>query len=212
VKRLAALLVVLAACGGGGDSAAPTTTTTITATTAPPAPAFDWSDPAPVDVDGWHLESCEGDAPLVCVERDGQIVGLVERLEFPLDSFDDLAAPLAAGDEEAAYDALAAAFVRDLTADRETGCEDGYTVEPLPVIHVTTPDGTAARYGFAATTASGDPAERVVQYAAVRGDTLVLLAANASSADGCLPPEGPEFTPHLLEAFEPVFDGLVQGR
>jgi hypothetical protein len=208
-------VLLLAACGGDDDDdeAATTTTTTTalttTTTSAPDAATVEWRDPEPVDVDEWHLESCEGDAPLTCVERDGEPVGFVELLDFPLASFADLEEPLADGDEEAAYEALAAGFLRDMEADRAEGCDAGYEVEPLPVEHLAIGDGTAVKYGFAATTADGTAAERAVQYAAIRGDTLVLLGANAYSPEGCIGTEGGEFLPEVLADFEPVLDQLV---
>lgn len=209
-RLLAAALLLLAACGGGGgDDDGDAATSTTTSTTAASVEPIDWRDPAPVDVDGWHLESCDGDAPVVCVDRDGEPAGIVEMVEFPVDSFPALEEPLAAGDEDAALDALAESFVADLTEDRSLGCGDGYVVEGLPIEHVTTGDGPAVRYGLVGTTADGATAERVVQYAAIRGETLVILLAAAYSAEGCIATEGQEFSPDDLEAFEPTFDRLV---
>lgn len=104
---------------------------------------------------------------------------------------------------------LAESFVRDLPEDRSLGCGEGYAVDPIDPREVTTADGPALRYGMVGTTAEGNEAERVVQYAAIRGDTLILLAANAYSSDGCLATEGAEFAPAVLEDFEPVLDEVV---
>jgi hypothetical protein len=202
---LAVALLLAAACsGGGGEEGAGTTTST------PATGAIDWRHPEPLDAgDGWRLDDCEGDAPIVCVDRDGEPAGFLEVVEFPVASFDVMAEPLADGDDDAALDALASSFGTDLAADRSLGCGEGYVVDPLPVTHLTTGDGPAVRYGLVGTTAGGEVSERVVQYAAIRGDSLVVLVAAAYDADGCLVAEGEEFAPDVLEAFQPVLDRVV---
>ena len=197
----------MAACGGdgGGDD-----TTAATSTSEAGVEPYDWRAPTRVALDDeWTLDDCEGDAPFVCVERNGETVGFLEIVEFPVESFEQLREPLADGDEARALEVLAESFFRDLRDDRSLGCGEGYTVEPIEPRPVTTADGPALRYGLVGTTADGAAAERVVQYAAIRGETLVLLAANAYSADGCLASEGAEFHPDVLEAFEPVLDTVV---
>jgi hypothetical protein len=57
-----------------------------------PSYVVDWgSDAVPVDLgDGWSVRDCEGDAPLLCVDRDGDLVGTLALSSF--EPTDDLAA------------------------------------------------------------------------------------------------------------------------
>jgi hypothetical protein len=110
-----------------------TTTTTATTTTAPSPteipPSIDWENPQnPVAVGvGWVIARCEGEAPLLCISRDGDIVGVVEWFvadPFTYDVYDPEA------DEEANLRAIAADFIDSFVADRAAGCGADYAVDP----------------------------------------------------------------------------------
>lgn len=71
------MLLCLAACVDTSQSAPPSTTT--------PPITVDWNDP---DLDlevggGFRLRNCEGDAPLLCIERDGSTIGVIELTDHP---------------------------------------------------------------------------------------------------------------------------------
>ena len=194
----AVVTVTVAACSGDSDDGAPTSTTPTSvavATTAPlTVPAFDWARPRPVDLGGgWSIEDCEGDAPLFCVRRNGEIVGSLEALRFPL--------------EGKPPEQQAAAFLETFGDDRSKTCP-GHRFVVDAISKMTVADGPAIRYGF--TLSNGDDVvERVVQYAGERDGRHVIIAANAVDEGGCLAREG-EFATANLIAFEPRLDALIR--
>ena len=196
----------LSACSSDHQAVSASTTTTVA-----PTAAIDWTAPAPTDVgQGWSVRDCEGDAPLVCVDRDGAPAGVLEIGRFPLDSLSEVVAARQQDGDRAALDTQAKVFLRDLSADRKEGCGIGYGIAPAPVAHLRAADGPVVRYGFTGTGDDGSPSERIVQYAGIRGTTLVILTANAYDVGGCLPPEGTAFTSGLLAEFEPQLEAAVK--
>ena len=202
-------LVVVSACGGSdGDPkadgpAAPSTTTTA-AEPAAEQLAVDWEarTVTPATVGPWTIRFCEGEAPLICLHRDGEVAGAIEVNTFPRDSFAD---PDLAD--------IAAASVRTFQADRKEGCGTDYLVRADPVAPATVlgdPDGL--RYGWTATK-EGRVVERTRTYAATKDDTIVLLVAGALDADGggCIP-RMHEFTVEGLAAAEPTLDRLASAN
>jgi hypothetical protein len=196
------LAVVLASCGDapGGDppdTAGPGDSTTIPAETTIPAGdpepdqpqngiglIVDWSDPSRVlELDeGWTIQACEGDAPLLCVEEEGVHAGLVEGLAYPIESYPDLD-PTA--DTDTNLGAVARGFLESLRSDRSDGCGADYDfqpIEPEPFVLANTPGMV---YGFVGTTSSGDPSELILQYATIVGDQIVLIVAAAYDEGGC---------------------------
>jgi hypothetical protein len=207
LSLLAGLAVaVLPACGGDHQAVSASTTSTVA-----PTAAINWNAPAPTDVGrGWSIRDCEGDAPLVCVDRDGVPAGVLEIGRFPLNSLPDVVAAQQGSGDRAALDTQARVFLRDLSADRKEGCGLGYGIASAPVVHLRAADGPVVRYGFTGTGDDGSPSERIVQYAGIRGTTLVILTANAYDVGGCLPPEGTAFTSGLLAEFEPLLEAAVK--
>jgi hypothetical protein len=198
--RLLIVVAILAgACSSGGDEDDGTVSTRGTAaatttTAAMTVPAFDWSRPRPVDLGGgWLIEDCEGDAPLFCVRRDGEIVGSLEALRFDL--------------EGKTPQQQADAFLETFRGDRTQTCP-AHTFTAEQAIDVTTADGAAIRYGFTLSTGN-DVVERVVQFAGERDGKHVVIAANAVDEGGCLAREG-EFATANLIAFEPRLDALIR--
>ena len=193
------LLLALFACGGD-DVATPDPGTT-TSVPGPPAVVVDWQAPG-LDVDlgeGFHVRHCEGDAPLLCIERAGVPVGLVELLDFP------------AGDHQPLEERIGELY-RSTVADRAQGCPPGYQFRTLPPQPVVVAGGEGLRYGFTGTFADGRPSERTIAWMLERGDVLTVIQAAADEPDGCLPPEGAgHFTTATLGAATSALERLVAG-
>lgn len=215
-----ALLLVSFACSGEGEavSVPPTTSvptsTTATSTPRPEAPV-DWSalGSEPVAIGGgWTLADAEGEGPLFDVGRDGRLLGQLEVVSFPVETLDGMRETLAGGGTE--IDALqehAQGYLGSFRIDRAAGCGAGYAFRADPVEILGTPDGAAVRYGFTGVLAGGAPSERVLQFAGLRGEDLVILTATAADEGGCLSPEGPTFTTEQLDLLAPVLAEVVPG-
>lgn len=205
---LTPLLLLLPACGGDDVATPEPATTTTTAassgnTPEPPGESLivDWEALA-LDVDlggGFHARHCEGDAPLLCIERTGVPVGVVELLDF------------SAGDHQP-LEARIADLYRTTAEDRAKGCPPGYRFEGVPPEPASVAGGDGLRYGFTATFADGRPSERTIAWMTQRGDVVTVLSAAADEPDGCLPPEGAgHFTVATLQAAAPGLERLVAG-
>ena len=172
------LALLLAGCGA--DDPAPVSTPPSTTTTTPPvAASVDWAARSltVADAEGYAIEFCEGEAPVLCVTRDGAAVGAVELASFPVSSID----VLADGDLAAWADDFAGAIARD----RAAGCGDGYAVEadaPEPARL----GGAEGIFYRLTGTLDGRTVERVAGVAAVVDGQLWLLTANALEDGGCL--------------------------
>ncbi len=176
---------------------------------APPAEAVDWSDPTkPVVLDGgWIVRACEGDAPLLCVERAGATVGLVEANAYPVASFDTLDP---AGEADANLRALAAGFVVALKSDRVAGCGADYGFDPMEPEPFTLADRPGLTYGFTGTLADGQPSELNLQYATVVGDQVVAITAAAYDEGGCPGRDGlASFDSATLAEFRPMLEAVL---
>lgn len=212
------LVVVAAACTGQALTAdpapVPTGTEVDSPDPAPPSPSetstpvpVDWSVEGDDDVDlggGWTAGGCEGDAPILCVAREGDAVGLVESLTFPLE-------PAVAG----ADDPLAAqvqAILESHRSDREAGCPDGYAVVMPPPTRATVAGQDGLRYEFAVHGDGGRRVEHVVGFVAIRDDHVRLVVANAIGEGSCVvDDEFAGFTPETLAAFGDRLDRVVAG-
>ena len=190
------------ACGADGTTAPerpPTSTTT--ATTAPAPVAVDWEAPG-LDVAigaGLRARHCEGDAPLLCIERAGIPVGVVELIDLP------------AGEARPLEDRIADLY-RSTAADRAQGCPAGYRFETEAPRRATVGGGEGLRYGFTGTFADGRPSERTIAWMVERGEVITVVVAAADEADGCLPPEGAgHFTTATLDAAAGALERLVAG-
>ena len=159
-------------------------------------PVVEWASIKPTDLgDGWRVQDCDGDAPFVCVARNDEILGVMEVLRLPT--------------EGRTLDQHVTGYYESIKNDRKDGCGADYKIATEPVRPVTAPDGDVIRYGF--TGALGNApgiSERVIQFAGIRDDKLVILAASANDDGGCLSREG-EFTTAQLRDFEPRLALLV---
>jgi hypothetical protein len=195
----AVLLLSLSACGGD-DAATPGPVTTSSAPAPdPPVVVVDWQAPV-LDVDlgeGLHARHCEGDAPVLCIERAGVPVGVVELLDFP------------AGDHQPLEERIAELY-RITAADRAQGCPPGYEFQTQVPEPAFVAGGKGLRYGFTGTFADGRPSERTIAWMVERGDVLTVIQAAADEPDGCLPPEGAgHFTTATLGAAAHDLERLV---
>lgn len=196
----AALLgVLLVACGDAAAEPEP----------EPAGEAVDWTDPGRVVTfdGGWAVRACEGDAPLLCVERDGTPVGVVEATTYPVASFDTLD-PERTADEN--LRTLAAGFVETFEADRAAGCGAEYVFEPLPAAPFTLGAEPGVVYGFAGTMPDGQASELNLQYAAIVGDRIVAVTAIAYDEGGCPGRDDlSSFDSGTLAAFRPFLETVL---
>lgn len=197
-----------------GDAAAPLEETDDvpeggTADTDPIAASWG-PEAAPVDLDGgWRVADCDGDAPLLCVERGEEIVGTLELNRFPV--ADELAAARGEAELRAALRDFAAGRHDDIAEDRRNGCGEDYVVEADPVTEVSMAGKPGVRYGFRGTE-GGVTTERVVSYATVAADQLWIVVADGAAADGCMgDAELTLFDPEVLRDLLPLLDRVVAG-
>ncbi len=217
IPVLVALTILASACAtadGSSTTTTPTTTTTTAPTTPPtteqptPVPSFDWDDrDATTTFDGWTVGYCEGDAPFLCVEKDGEVVGVIEIfLRDPLTytAYDPTTT------DETNLRALAADFVEAFEMDRPSGCGAGYlveAVEPQPFEYTNT---RGLVHGFRGSFADGTPSELHLQYAALSYGRLISLVASAYNEAGCPGKDDTtSFDVDTLEAFRPVLEHLL---
>jgi hypothetical protein len=215
------VLALLAACGGGEtvDTTTPTTvpatTTTAPGSTAPtttvPAPTvIDWDDRSTNVAlpDGWTVTYCEGQAPFLCVAKDGDVVGVVEIfIADPLtyDAYDP------AADDETNLRAIAAAFVDAFRDDRAAGCGSDYLLERIDPQLMDLGGVTGLVYGFRGTLGDGSPSELNLQYASLSHGRLVLLVAAAYDEGGCPGKDDMiSFDSADLDEFGPRFLSLLE--
>ncbi len=213
--------ISLAACGGAVSGAPPTAEPP--GTTAPtPVPA----SPPPIEVasidlrgrvppttldGGWEVSSCDpGDAPLICILRDGQHVGTIEWLQRPLDADPELVADL---QTLPVGDALAAnlersGFYASTERDRRDNCDGRGVAWQRPTD--ATVGGTAGMaYGYTVRDHDGSRQDVIVSYQAVNGRSLFIVVVEGLGVRTCIPTEGIALTPDQLDAFRPTLDGLV---
>lgn len=148
------------------------------------APIVDWIDSRKVVEleDGWTIQACEGDAPILCVFKDGSAVGGVEALAYPvrtLDWFDPEASP------DSNLATLAEEFARVVGADRAEGCGTAYDFEPFVTEPFVLANTHGISFGFIGTMADGAPSEMHLQYATLVEDRIVAIAASAYDEGGC---------------------------
>lgn len=162
--------------------------------------------------DGWEVSSCDpGDAPLVCIFRGGQHVGMIEWLQRPLDADPALVADLRT---MPVGDALAtnlerSGFYASTERDRHDNC-DGRGVEWELPTDATVGGAPGMVYGYTVRDHDGSPQDVVVSYQTVIGDrALFIIVVEGLGPRTCIPTEGTALTPDQLEAFRPTLAQLV---
>lgn len=189
-------------------SPSPTTGDPIVAPSPTPRPEIEahWTADFSLELDDtWSLRECEGDAPDICVERDGEIVGNLELSEYPLDEAEKEQAPADVARTRAQ------GFLDFFSGDRAEGCPDfQFVADPVDLTMVGGQPG--ARTGFRLLDATGRTVERVTTHYAVHDGALFLVNTDAYALDGgCLDQSEVDlqFTPDVLQGFEPYVDRLV---
>ena len=143
--------------------------------------AVDWSDPTRVvDLgDGWSVAACEGDAPFLCVFHDNTWWGGVEFLSWPVSDpswFDPTA------DDLTNLRAFAAEALRSICNDRrEPG---GCSYELIGPRKFDFGGLSGVRYAITRPDGDGPPSWHSLRYIAIRGDDLVMIAANSYPEEG----------------------------
>jgi hypothetical protein len=220
---LLTLAVLVVACGADTvdetTTTQPTTTTTqpttttepTTTTTVPSAGGvFDWDDrSASLDFgDGWTVGHCEGEAPLVCVSRDGDLVGVLELfIADPLTytAFDP------AADDERNLRAIGADFVDAFQTDRASGCGADYVVEALEPRAIEMGGNPALAYGFRGALGDGSASEHNLQYATLSHGRLIFLVGAAYDEGGCPGKDDMvSFDSTTLAAFQPHLEAMLE--
>lgn len=199
------LSLAAASCSDDPDGgAAPPSTGEATAV------VVDWSAIERVDLgDGWTLEDGPGDAPYAAIRRDGADVGIVELNAYPVASLGAVVEHLGEG-ETAALDAHVDDFLGAIAEDRARGCGADYSFEPEPRRNVQVSDGAAVRYGFAGGRPGEAVSERTLQWAAIRGDVLVLVNVAAYDPSSCISTEGAELTVEALAASDDLLTEVIE--
>ena len=222
--------VMLAACGGA-PAATPTASPTGDATvTTPPSDAptdaptdvastppavtgtIDWAtrNATLVLPDGWEAPFCEGEAPVLCVHRDGEHVGVVEHAPFALSSMPAVQEAIASGTVLDGARALVDDYHASHGADREAGCPEGYQFAAEEPVEVEVAGQPGLRYGFVVIDAAGIPVERNTAYVTILGDQVHLITAVANEETSCVGAGELEFDVATLREFEPLLGEVVR--
>lgn len=224
VALTAVVSLVGAACGGAASVAPPAAEPTSTVT---PTPSEVPASEPPVEVasldlrgrvppttldGGWSVSSCDpGDAPLICVFRDGEHVGMIEWLQRPLEAERELVADLQAMPvrEALAANLERAGFYASTERDRRDNC-DGRGVEWQRPTDATVGGAAGMVYGYTVRDHDGSRQDVIVSYQGVNdGRSLFIVVVEGLGARTCIPTEGTALTPDQLDAFRPMLDELV---
>lgn len=186
----------------------------------PPPPASPVATPLTVDVapggdavalgDGWSIQHCEGDAPLLCVrDADGTVRGLVEMNVHP--GSDAVARAEATGEVLPVLEDVVAAQHTAVAADRTAGCGEDYQYRAEPTVRTTVGGAPAVLYAFTGTV-DGVVVEAHRAWYTVHDELLWTVNAAAAAAGSCMAdPELSEFTPEDLALVTPWLDRVVAG-
>lgn len=205
-----ALAGLLAACTASQAAPTPSPTPSASPTPLPPIVASWDLDGEPVELgDGLAIGHCVGDAPLLCVTRGDEVVGVLSIDGFPLDD-----AMAAAEDADELLEALLAnaeARMLGVVEDRAIGCPDGYEGKAHPATEVLVDGLRGVRVGMSGTE-DGGLAERVVTWSTVAAGQHWIIVAEAASDDACMTdPELQLFDPAELDALVPLLDRVMSG-
>jgi hypothetical protein len=205
------LVLALAAVSCGGPTAPPATDGDVSEgpvseqeddeEVPEPTLVADWTGQFTIELpNGWRVEHCDGDAPMLCVLDGDTHIGVIELAEFPLgDEYD--------GDDRAYLDAHVASFLAEMRADRETGCAH-LDFEPEPTAEVEVGGTSGYRTGFVMSDDAGDVLERHIVYVAVHDGALFVVNAAAYDEGACLERLG-EFRVADLDVLREYLDGIV---
>ncbi|HEX2054805.1 MAG TPA: hypothetical protein VHJ78_13910 [Actinomycetota bacterium] len=197
ISAVALAAMLLSGCtSGGADAPAPDPTS------SPPQATIDWENrpQSTVALDGgFGVKACPGDAPFLCVERDGTVVGQIEYFSFE---------EPAGGGEDTLRNHVDEDY-NTFRSDRE-GCSEGFEVETVEPETAQVAGEEGLRSEYSVVNADGDTVERYVKYWALSDGRVHLLAAEAQEEGTCSPSEGTPFTAGGLEEFESSFEVLAE--
>jgi hypothetical protein len=195
VRWLLLALLVLAACGSGPGAAV----------------AFDWADPAPIELEGdLVVGPCAGggEAPVACVSRDGIDLALIEHGSAPRSTFPGV--PTGAGAGEA-LEIITAGYLDSFGGDRAAGCSRWDFVPTGPA--AATVAGAEGRVVGFALERGGSRTELSESRFIISDDTVHWLTLNLwDPATACLPDaERPAASPADWEGIVAAFRQVAAG-
>lgn len=208
-RSLVVALGVLLLAGGCArglepDTGAPTEPAPTVAGPTQPTPtgpggaqAVDWSEGFVVLDNGWTIESCQGDAPILCVRDGDRPVGTVEVSTYPADG-------------TALTDRVADLY-RMVEQDRASTCGADHVLDTDEPVAATVGGAEGLRYGFALRGPDGAVTEASHAYMVELAGALYVVNAAAQATGSC--PGGLEgaFTPADLDAFAAYLPGIAAG-
>lgn len=192
------VLLLAAGCGGGDTPSAAPTATAGTVDPGTGATEVDWSEGFVVLDNGWTVESCAGDAPILCVRDGDRPVGTVEVSTYPVE------AGMALSDRVADLYSM-------VEQDRASTCGPDHALDTAEPEAATVGGADGLHYGFALRAPDGTVTEATDAYMVELAGTLYVVNAAAQLPGSC--PGGLEgaFTPADLDTFAPYLADLVVG-
>lgn len=190
--------LLLAACGTSSDENTSPAENTSSTTKPAEAAIVNWvdDDRATTFPGGWTVRSMDGDAPILAVERDGKLVGAVEANAYPISTLDT------GGDLRA----VAQDLYETSRADRREGCR--YEITTDPIREATVGGQPGVTYGFSGP-AGSSATERIISYATVAAEHVIIIVASAHNTDGCIGTEEVVFDTGTLAEFEPLLERII---
>lgn len=178
---------------------------------AGPATDFRWGGDLPRTRlgDGWFVQDCEGDAPLLCFDSRRGGAGRAEMTIFDLVNEPKIVADRDRYGDAVALRRHARRYYRIFAADIEGGCPRGYSFHPLRPRDARVAGRDGVRYGFVVRSNTGARVERVVSFATVTRKRLVIVSAEGLTRRACVAIEGPTFKPRQLNTVEPYLARLA---
>ncbi len=170
-----------------------------------------WTDPLVfVELnDIWTAHPCPGDAPVLCLDRRGDLGGTVEFVAFPLGSLKNLQRMVDRGEADSILNAFVADHFESAVAERAETCGRRYRLTQHDPVRVELAGRKAVRYGFTGTRGNGEVAETTVGYAAIAREHLVLAVATAHDERSCVRSDDVVFTSKRLRNVVPLLDELL---
>lgn len=202
IRRCAVVVAVCLLTACGGETPEPGRSPSSQPSDSPvPAVSIDWSarptQPLHLE-DGFTVQGCPGDAPFLCVSREGDTVGSVEYGSYPASPQTSLASLI---DDD----------YRSFTEDREASCPPGFEVETEEPADARVGGTGGKRSGYSVVDGDGRTVERYVKFWAVEYGRLHLVSAEAQEEGTCSPGEGAVFRETVLTDFEPSFAAIAEG-
>jgi hypothetical protein len=155
-------------------------------------------------IDGpWTGVHCEGDAPLLCVRRNGAPAGAVELLIHP-DTHPPETQPIPY------LTRILADYEKGVAADRQVTCANSGVFAARPVQEVAINGGGGMKSDWSVTNSAGVVIERQITYFFSGRTTIANLSATALvPGKACIEALGSEFTPATMAEEMPILDRIA---